>query len=76
MLFIKGWKKRIGSSIVPLSFLDIDNNMYVKYNTDIHVNLTRGLHYENTPINYTVIFHGFKNDYSQIKKFDIFSYFC
>ena len=33
-------------------------------------------HYENTPIQYTAIFHSFKNDYCQMKSFDIFSYFC
>ena len=29
-------------------------------------------HYENTPIQYTVIFHSCKNDYFQIKKIAIF----
>ena len=29
-------------------------------------------HYENMPIQYTVIFHGCKNNYSEMKKCDIF----
>ena len=33
-------------------------------------------HYENTPIKYTVIFHGCKNDYFQMKKCDIFLVFA
>ena len=32
-------------------------------------------HNENTPIQYTVIFHGCKNDYFRMKYCDIFSYF-
>ena len=34
------------------------------------------IHYENTPIQYTVTFHGCKNDNFQMKNCDIFSYFC
>ena len=30
------------------------------------------IHYENTPREYTVIFHGCKNDYFQMKKCGIF----
>ena len=33
-------------------------------------------HYENTPIQYTVIFHGCKNDYFQMKNYDIFLIFA
>ena len=33
-------------------------------------------HYENTPIQYTVIFHGCKNDNFQMKFFDIFLIFA
>ena len=33
-------------------------------------------HYANTPIQYTVIFHGCKNDYFQMKMFDIFLIFA
>ena len=32
-------------------------------------------HYENTPIQYTVIFNGCKNDYFQMKNYDIFLIF-
>ena len=34
------------------------------------------LHYENTPMQYTAIFHGRKNDNFQMKIFDIFLNFC
>ena len=34
------------------------------------------IHYENTPVQYTVIFHGCKNDYFQMKKYDIFLIFA
>ena len=34
------------------------------------------LHYDNTPIQYTVIFHGCKNDYFQMKNCDIFLIFA
>ena len=34
------------------------------------------VHYENTPIQYTVIFHDCKNDYFQMKIFDIFLFFA
>ena len=34
------------------------------------------LHYENTPIQYTVIFHDCKNDYFQMKICDIFLTFA
>ena len=34
------------------------------------------LHYDNTPIQYIVIFHSFKNVYFQIKKCDIFLIFA
>ena len=34
------------------------------------------LHYENTPMQYTAIFHGCKNDNCQMKIFDIFLIFC
>ena len=33
-------------------------------------------HYENTPIQYTVIFHGCKNDYFQMKNYDVFLIFA
>ena len=34
------------------------------------------LHYENRPIQYTVIFHGCKNDYFRMKNCDIFLIFA
>ena len=34
------------------------------------------LHYENTPMQYTAIFHGYKNVHLQKKYFNMFSYFC
>ena len=34
------------------------------------------IHYENTPIQYTVIFHSCKNDYFQMKNYDIFLIFA
>ena len=34
------------------------------------------LHYENTPIQYTVIFHGCKNDYFQMKNCGTFLNFA
>ena len=34
------------------------------------------VHYENTPMKYTAIFQGCKTDKFQMKKCDIFSYFC
>ena len=34
------------------------------------------IHYDNTPIQYTVIFHGCKNDYFQMKNCDIFLIFA
>ena len=34
------------------------------------------MHYENAPIQYTVIFHGCKNGYFQIKNCDIFLIFA
>ena len=33
-------------------------------------------HYENTPMQYTAIFHSCKNDNFQFNFFDFFSYFC
>ena len=33
-------------------------------------------HYANTPMLYTAIFHGYKNDYFQMKCFDIFLIFA
>ena len=43
----------------------------------LHLMLAFGnCHYENTPIQYTVIFHGRKNDYFQMKKCDIFLIFA
>ena len=33
-------------------------------------------HYDKTPIQYTVIFHGCKNDYFQMKNCDIFLIFA
>ena len=33
-------------------------------------------HHENTPIQYTAIFQGFKNDYLQMKNCDIFLIFA
>ena len=33
-------------------------------------------HYENTPMQYAVIFHGYTNDNFQMKNCDVFSYFC
>ena len=34
------------------------------------------MHYENTPMQYSVIFHGCKNDYFQLKMFDYFLIFA
>ena len=34
------------------------------------------VHYENTPMQYTAIFHSCKNDNFQMKNCDICSYFC
>ena len=36
----------------------------------------KGKHYANTPMKYTAIFHGCKNDNFQMKNSDIFSFFC
>ena len=35
-----------------------------------------GCHYANTPMQYTAIFHGFKNVNFQMKKFNIFLTFA
>ena len=37
---------------------------------------TSSVYYDNTPIQYTVIFHGCKNDYFQMKNLDIFLIFA
>ena len=37
---------------------------------------TNGSHYENTPMQYTAIFHGCKNDKFHLIFFLLFSYFC
>ena len=34
------------------------------------------VHYDNTPMQYTAIFHGCKNDNFLLKIFDYFSLFC
>ena len=34
------------------------------------------LHYDNTSMLYTAIFHGCKNENFQMKNCDVFSYFC
>ena len=46
-------------------------------NTSDHVptEIEQTLHYENTPMQYTAIFHGFKNDNFQMKNSDIFFLF-
>ena len=36
----------------------------------------RNNHYANMPMQYTVIFHGWKNVNFQLQNYNIFSYFC
>ena len=42
----------------------------------VSVSARVGLHYEKTPMQYTAIFHGFKNDNFLMKKFDSFLIFA
>ena len=37
---------------------------------------SRALHYENTPMQYTAIFHGYKNDNFQLNFLDYFHIFA
>ena len=41
----------------------------------VEINLKLVVHYENTPMQYTAIFHGLKNDNFQIQNCDIFLIF-
>ena len=41
-----------------------------------NAHLSNRYHYDKTPIQYTVIFHGCKNDYFQMKNYDIFLIFA
>ena len=38
--------------------------------------VVKNVHYENTPVQHSVIFHGFKNDNFQMKIFDVFLIFA
>ena len=51
------------------------NLLFLFLNVENLQNILR-THYEKTPIQYTVIFHGCKKDYFQMKKFDIFLIFA
>ena len=47
-------------------------------NIENHIRSTpfERLHYENTPMQYTAIFHGCKNVHFQMKNFNIFAIFA
>ena len=50
--------------------------MYRHYTQYYELILHQASQYNNTPIQYTVIFHGFKDDYFQMKNCDIFHMFA
>ena len=51
---------------VPLTFAEYDSDIKIKACT------LKPLHYGNTPMQYTAIFHGCKNDNFQVTKCYIF----
>ena len=50
--------------------------MYLNFKTFTAMFLVSKNHNENTPTQYTAIFHGCKNDDFQLNYFYFFSYFC
>ena len=46
--------------------------MLILNNKHLIISSVNALHYEDTPMQYTVIFHGCKNNKFQMKKGDIF----
>ena len=50
--------------------------LVIAYLEDLKLVSTISLHYENTSMQYTAIFHGLKNDNFQMKDCDIFLIFA
>ena len=55
-----------------LQFRVKDMFVQVLIRSPTNCNLAKASHYENTPMQYTVIFHSRKNDNFQMKNYDIF----